>query len=196
MSEYLKTNTMKKLLLFLLLVSLTVSCSKDEDEKVDTSTFTGLYNDTIWVVDYSVPIFGEWKEYLYFKNNKVYFGGLDYLDTAPDCRKDTREYSEDKIYQSGTEDENEIIYQINTPNRLVIAFEGFRSETSYIGYSVSSFSVENGNLLMDYGAIDEDGDFDINNVVWEGYIETYEPSNDFTWIDYLAFECDNTTYKD
>ena len=196
MSEYLKTNTMKKLLLFLLLVSLTVSCSKDEDEKVDTSTFTGLYNDTIWVVDYSVPIFGEWKEYLYFKNNKVYFGGLDYLDTAPDCRKDTREYSEDKIYQSGTEDENEIIYQINTPNRLVIAFEGFRSETSYIGYSVSSFSVENGNLLMDYGAIDEDGDFDINNVVWEGDIETYEPSNDFTWIDYLAFECDNTTYKD
>ena len=196
MSEYLKTNTMKKLLLFLLLVSLTVSCSKDEDEKVDTSTFTGLYNDTIWVVDYSVPIFGEWKEYLYFKNNKVYYGGLDYTDTAPDCRKDTREYSEDKIYQSGTEDESEIIYQINTPNRLVIAFEGFRSETSYIGYSVSSFSVENGNLLMDYGAIDEDGDFDINNVVWDGYPETYEPSNDFTWIDYLAFECDNTTYKD
>ena len=196
MSEYLKTNTMKKLLLFLLLVSLTVSCSKDEDEKVDTSTFTGLYNDTIWFTGRSIPNFGEFKEYLYFKNNKVYYGGLDYTDTAPDCRKDTREYSEDKIYQSGTEDESEIIYQINTPNRLVIAFEGFRSETSYIGYSVSSFSVENGNLLMDYGTIDEDGDFDINNLVWEGYIETYEPSNDFTWIDYLAFECDNTTYKD
>ena len=196
MSEYLKTNTLKKLLLVLLLVSLTVSCSKDEDEKVDTSTFTGLYNDTIWVVDYSVPIFGEWKEYLYFKNNKVYYGGLDYTDTAPDCRKDTREYSEDKIYQSGTEDESEIIYQINTPNRLVIAFEGFRSETSYNRYYVYSLSVENGNLLVEEGEIDEDGDFDINNVVWDGYPETYEPSNDFTWIDYLAFECDNTTYKD
>ena len=196
MSEYLKTNTMKKLLLFLLLVSLTVSCSKDEDEKVDASTFTGLYNDTIWVVDYSVPIFGEWKEYLYFKNNKVYFGGLDYLDTAPDCRKYTYVYSEDKIYQSGTEDENEIIYQINTPNRLVIAFEGFRSETSYNRYYVYSLSVENGNLLVEEGEIDEDGDFDINNVVWDGYPETYEPSNDFTWIDYLAFECDRTEYLD
>ena len=42
---------MKKLLLVLLLFSLTVSCSKDEDEKVDTSTFTGLYNDTVWLYE-------------------------------------------------------------------------------------------------------------------------------------------------
>ena len=57
MSEYLKTNTMKKLLLVLLLVSLTVSCSKDEDEdeKVDTPTFTGLYDDTLWFTGRSIP---------------------------------------------------------------------------------------------------------------------------------------------
>ena len=195
MSEYLKTNTMKKLLLVLLLVSLTVSCSKDEDEKVDTSTFTGLYNDTIWFTGRSIPNFGEFKEYLYFKNNKVYYGGLDYLDTAPDCRKETTVHSEDKIYQSGTEDESEIIYQINTPNRLVVSFSYYYDSVNYT--EIASFSVENGNLLLEYGEIDEDGDFDINNVVWEvGYTETYEPSNDFTWIDYLAFECDNTTYKD
>ena len=42
---------MKKILLVLLLFSLTVSCSKDEDEKVDTSTFTGLYNDTVWLYE-------------------------------------------------------------------------------------------------------------------------------------------------
>ena len=185
---------MKKLLLVLLLFSLTVSCSKDEDEKVDTSTFTGLYDDTLWFIDKSTPGFGGFKEYLYIKDNKVYDGGLDYLDTAPDCRRDTREYSEDKIYQSGTEDESEVIYQINTPNRLVISFSNSSNSGNYT--EIASFSVENGNLLLDYGEIDEDGDFDINNVVWEGYIETYEPSNDFTWIDYLAFECDNTTYKD
>ena len=186
---------MKKLLVVLLLVSLTVSCSKDEDEKVDTSTFTGLYNDTIWFTGRSIPNFGEFKEYLYFKNNKVYYGGLDYLDTAPDCRKETTVHSEDKIYQSGTEDESEIIYQINTPNRLVVSFSYYYDSVNYT--EIASFSVENGNLLLEYGEIDEDGDFDINNVVWEvGYTETYEPSNDFTWIDYLAFECDNTTYKD
>ena len=193
MSEYLKTNTMKKLLLFLLLVSLTVSCSKDEDEKVDTPTFTGLYDDTLWFTGRSIPNRGEFKEYKYFKNNKVYSGGLDYLDTAPDCRKDTREYSEDKIYQSGTEDESEVIYQINTPNRLVISFS-YSYNPEGVNY-IASFSIENGNLLQEYGEIDV-GDFDINNVVWEEFTETYEPSNDFTWIDYLAFECDNTTYKD
>jgi len=192
--NYLKTNTMKKILLVLLLVSLTVSCSKDEDEdeKVDTSTFTGLYDDTLWFTGRIIPNFGEFKDFLYFKNNKIYVGELRYLDTAPDCGKYTNEYSEDKIYQSGTEDESEVIYHINTPNRLVTSFSS--KSGNYTEFT--SFSVENGNLLLDYGEIDEDGEIDINNVVWEGDIETLEPSNDFTWIDYLAFECDRTEYLD
>ena len=180
---------MKKLFLVLLLFSLTVSCSKDEDEKVDTSTFTGLYNDTVWVIDKIIPDFMVQKDVMYFKDDAIYFGSIDYLDYAPDCFKYTNEFSESVNWQAGTENETEIIYRINTPERLVLTTSELLGKIEVV-----KFLIENGNLFVDYGEVD--GEFDIDNVDWDEYPETYKPSTDYSWKDYLAFECDRTEYLD
>jgi hypothetical protein len=174
---------MKKLLLVLLLVSLSVSCSKDEDENLDTSTFTGLYNDTVWVYDGTISDFMDFKEVAYFKNSKFFHGTIDYIDTAPDCSKYIEEYYESENW-GGTDI---IVYEVNTPENLIVSF--YTADNIEGGYEVIKFTVENEKLISKTG--EGFGEFDIINVEWdEIYVKFKNLSSDYSWSDFLAFDCE------
>ena len=185
----LKTNTMKKLLLVLLLVSLSVSCSKDEDENLDTSTFTGLYNDTVWVYDGTLSDLIDRKEVTYFKNSKFFHGTIDYEETTQYCSKYIEEYYESENWGGRTvfNPTDIIVYEVNTPENLIVSF--YTADNIEGGYEVIKFTVENEKLISKTG--EGFGEFDIINVEWdEFYGDPKNLSSDYSWSDFLAFDCE------
>ena len=179
---------MKKLLLVLLLFSLTVSCSKDEDEKVDTSTFTGLYNDTVWLYENAG---GGWldKYYIRIFDNKIFSVaittyGEDY------CARDVS----NPIYDGGISplDEGLIVFDVNTTQELIYHYTVDDIDGTF---SVADKWTVNDNVLEVLGYF-VDGQFILNDAVFTVGGSDYDISTfqkvDLDWDEsVLLIDCDD-----
>ena len=200
---------MKNILLVLLFVPLVVSCTKDDDEKVDTSTFTGLYNDTVWLYsenDREVAFRDDTTE-----SNSWYYRIID--NELIELFKKTRfsptndvfnkcENTINVISEGINEFEENITFEVNTPEMLIVVFS--YNDGVSIDYSALKYEVvkEDNNFFRIYRA-EGDGELSLDdakfkpvstNYYSEGVVE-YTVSMvfekvDLKWDD-LLIDCDD-----
>tara|TARA_B110000285_G_C14933683_1_gene518514 strand:+ start:256 stop:813 length:558 start_codon:yes stop_codon:yes gene_type:complete len=185
MSEYLKTNTMKKLLLIPLLLQV-FACSTDEmDEERDTSTFTGLYDGYSWVrteINQGVNLDETIKSLIYFKNDMAYAGYMgDATNIYGECEKRTAKFINggqidgfsDKTFRQ------DVFFEVNTPEQLMIIL----TDSEYPDeFNSLTFTGDESTLYVEDNEY-YNGEDHIYNMV-------YKKDDSFTWDDFQNFTCD------
>lgn len=190
---------MKKTLLVLLLISSTVSCSKDEVEKVDTSTFTGLYNDTVWL--YEAPDrprpFNDATEsnstYIRIIDNELSFASIRERfsptnDALNECERAIDVLAEGDLDEFG----NAAVFEVNTPEMLIVSLSGEFEGEFY--YEATKFTVQD-NVLRIFES-DGDGKFNVDEAVFEEIYTTYYTNGVEDFKSYWLFQKVDLDWKD
>ena len=190
---------MKKLLLVLLFISSTVSCSKDEVEKVDTSTFTGLYNDTVWLYkapDRPRPFSDETESnsnYIRIIDNELSFAFIRERfsptnDALNECERNIDVLAEGDLDEFG----DAAVFEVNTPEMLIVGYSGeFEGEFEY---EATKFTVQDNVLRIfeSYG----DGKFNIDEAVFEEVYTTYYTNGIEDFKSYWLYQKVDLDWKD
>ena len=198
-----KTNTMKKLLLVLLLFSLTVSCSKDEDEKVDTSTFTGLYNDTVWLYeapDRPVSFSDETESnsnYVRIIDNELSFAYIRERfsptnDALNECERNIDVLAEGDLDEFG----DAWVFEVNTPEMLIAVARSssLNQQSGEFDYEAIKYTVQDNILRISDAS--GDTEFNIDEVVFEEYFTTYYTNGVEDFKSYWLYQKVDLDWKD
>lgn len=167
---------MKKLLFILLILSLTISCSKDENNKLYDPTFTGLYNDTIWLyeqkeqeVTFTDDTIENKSNYFRIIDNFIIYAYIHsrFSSTNDAFNKCKREIN---ILSEGINSINEnVIFEVNVPEMLIVVTSGEYNGDKY--YEAIKFTIED-NILKVYGSGD-DSEFNLDEAEFEQLYTSY-----------------------
>ena len=160
---------MKKLLLVLLLVLLVVSCTKDEDEKVDTSTFTGLYNDTVWLYkqnDQEVAYRDDTTEsqsyyYRIIDNELIELRRRSRFSPTNDVLNEC-ENNINVISEGINEYDQNVTFEVNTPEMLIVV-SSYNDGVDKDYYAVKLEVVPQDNNFFRMYEAEDDSEFNIND---------------------------------
>ena len=167
---------MKKLLFILLILSLIISCSKDENNKLYDPTFTGLYNDTIWLyeqkeqeVTFTDDTIENKSNYFRIIDNFIIYAYIHsrFSSTNDAFNKCKREIN---ILSEGINSINEnVIFEVNVPEMLIVVTSGEYNGDKY--YEAIKFTIED-NILKVYGSGD-DSEFNLDEAEFEQLYTSY-----------------------
>ena len=170
---------MKKLLLVLLLVLLVVSCTKDEDEKVDTSTFTGLYNDTVWLYkqnDQEVAYRDDTTEsqsyyYRIIDNELIELRRRSRFSPTNDVLNEC-ENNINVISEGINEYDQNVTFEVNTPEMLIVVFN-YNDEVDKSYYAVKYEVIKEDNNFFRVYEAEDDSEFNLDDVKFEPVFTNY-----------------------